>query len=827
MASNPIQVILNSDNYLQAKDPVRGGSNTDFFAGNDDEFVAHRESLGKAVGAAQLVLSKSEKKYGHAVVATRQKAWAKSHRPVRSLFTPDRSVVVGGTGIGELLVEVTATSLKEIQSEIEKAEDKTRWKTDKDGKVKASPSRRRSEVGAIESFELYGPDRKRRFSASDAVRWLSNEKTGGYYRVNLFSMPPPEETWGVVPEDRADLYRDLKEGLLSFGSGILAYRSRTPADTDPALNVRLGFTTSQGPTVVFEHIDLSTLPKLADVDPDIARHQALLEFLSSSPIVKSVDVAPILEQSENTGAAIGTAVVLPEKRDEENYPIVGIVDGGVGATFSPWIVNSWPILSDDDKDISHGNFIGGLLVAGRQLNGAGVSPEFDGCNIIDLAVFPDPSKTSFDAYYPGGLEGFLDEIEIAVQEVRKSHSVRVFNLSLNARQLVNQKEYSEFAVRLDSIADENDVLFVISGGNLEPTEARPEFPESPLEALKIVAASRNDALQIPSESIRNVSVAALNPPNLNNVVQDLPTCYSRRGPALKAAVKPDLCHIGGSGTLCPTNGTGLYSVGPAGTLTSDAGTSFAAPLIAKTIAALDAGIEGHTPRETLLALLTHSADVPAPIATAEWASVSEHFVGRGRPGSTSGIFEGSDHSATMVFSSRLQEGQQLRFQFGWPPSLTKPGGSCRGRVRLTIVSTPPLDYRYTDEFVRVNISASLQQDRGNGKFIGRLSPKASAGKHGKPYESEQIRHGKKWSPIKMLEKTYPKGVGKSSTWRLSIDYLSRSGENPLDGVPFTAVLTIEDPDGEANVFDEVRQNLQSVGAVIADIRTAARVSTRV
>ncbi len=826
MASNPVQIILNSDNFLQAKEPVRGGSNKDFFAGSDEEFVAHREFLSDAVGSAQEVLTKSNKEYEFAVITMRQQAWAKSHRPHKSLFIPARATVVGGTGIGEIVVAVTASSLGEIRDEIEKAEPDTRWKTDKQGKPKASPTRRRSEVGAIKSFKLYGSDMKRRFSASDAVRWLSNKSTGGYYRVNLFLMPPPEESWVDVAADRRSLYQELKDGLLSFGSGMLAYRSKTPADIDPALNIRLGSDIGK-PTVIFEHAGTETLSHLSDIDQNVARHQKLLEFLSTNPLVKSIYVPPIIEKSESAGAAADSLVALPEKNDQENYPIVGVVDGGVGGIFDPWIVHSWKILADAHRDTNHGNFIGGLLVAGQQLNGAEISPEFDGCDIVDLAVFPDSSSALFEAYYPGGLEGFLDEIEIAVQEVRNTHGVRIFNLSLNARQMVNQNEYSEFAVRLDKIADENDVLFVISGGNLEPSESRPEFPESPLEALKIVAASRDDALQTPSESIRNVSVAALNPPNLDTVVQDLPTCYSRRGPALKAAVKPDVCHVGGAGTPCPKNGTGLYSVGVNGSLSNDAGTSFAAPLVAKTIAALDAGIEGNTPKETLLALLLHNSNIPAPIAVAEWASVSEHFVGHGRPSGTSEIFEGSDHSATMVFSSQLEQGQQLRFQFNWPPSLTGEGGSCRGRVRLTLVSTPPIDYRYVDELMRVNVSAALQQDQGNGKFRGQLSQRSSAGKQGKPYESEQIRYGRKWNPIKMFDKTFPEGIGKSSTWRLSIDYLAREGDGQYDAVPFTAILTIEDPDNEANVFGEVRQNLQSVGAIIADIRTAARVGTRV
>jgi hypothetical protein len=50
---------------------------------------------------------------------------------------------------------------------------------------------------------------------------------------------------------------------------------------------------------------------------------------------------------------------------------------------------------------------------------------------------------------------------------------------------------------------------------------------------------------------------------------------------------------------------------------------------------------------------------------------------------------------------------------------------------------------------------------------------------------------------------------------------------PPDGVPFTALLTISDPRGEAPVFNDMRLHLASSGVRIEDIRTAARVTTRV
>ena len=82
--------------------------------------------------------------------------------------------------------------------------------------------------------------------------------------------------------------------------------------------------------------------------------------------------------------------------------------------------------------------------------------------------------------------------------------------------------------------------------------------------------------------------------------------------------------------------------------------------------------------------------------------------------------------------------------------------------------------------------------------------------------------------MKVHEKTFPQGVGPSSNWRLFVEYLTRAGEvMPEGGVPFTAIITISDPEGERPVFNDMRQNLQALGATIADIRTAARITSRV
>jgi hypothetical protein len=508
---------------------------------------------------------------------------------------------------------------------------------------------------------------------------------------------------------------------------------------------------------------------------------------------------------------------------------MGIIDGGISAALSDWVIDRWDILADEDLDLAHGTFIGGLAAVGAALNGVETCPEHDGAELVDVAVFPSDRRTgAFASYYPEGLPQFFDEMESAVSDARARHGVRVFNMSLNILQPAAPDRYSPHAARLDQIAEVNNAVVFISAGNIQPQDVRAEWPSDATSALASLVNTRNDGLLTPAESARNVAVAALNPPGHDGCVPFAPSRFSRRGPGLRAGVKPDLAHVGGAGSIHPSLGHGLFSILPDGTIIDGCGTSYAAPLAAKTAAVLEHAIEGEVSRETLIGLLVHHAEMPVPLQAKALAPVSRHMVGFGMPPTADRILETGDHAITLVFASRIRRDQQINFRFAWPASLVGPSGKCRGRAKITLVSTPPLDARFGAEFVRVNINASLQQEQAHGGWLGRLEPLYLPPRRQSPaVEAERIEHDLKWSPVKVLAKTFPQGVGPSSNWRLFVDYLTRAGEvMPEEGVPFTVIVTISDPEAEQPVFNDMRQSLQSLGTQIADIRTAARITPR-
>ena len=170
----------------------------------------------------------------------------------------------------------------------------------------------------------------------------------------------------------------------------------------------------------------------------------------------------------------------------------------------------------------------------------------------------------------------------------------------------------------------------------------------------------------------------------------------------------------------------------------------------------------------------------------------------------------------------------MKFDFSWPASLVV-NNKCQGKARLTLVSTPQLNYSFGAEFVRANITAHLRQYQLKGDKKGRLDPLYSIDTGDSTLkEKKLIEDSYKWSPIKIYEKSFKRGVGNTTDWVLEVEYLMRDGENfPEEGIPFTTILTISDINLEKPVFNEVKQSLGAIGVNVIDIQNATRIASRV
>lgn len=844
MPSNPVQIILNDTDFLRAPDPGHGGGNKDFFENADIQFDAHKKQLLQSID--NIITAVQVSQYGPAAylkVQMREAALAKSHRPVSWVFQKDQFPCVGADAVGTLYFRAPLIYLSALRHRIDQAEYTVTINVSKNtGKPYPATTAARSEVGAINSIEIAPVAEKRNFSTAAAMQMFSDPRTVSGYHIELFETPAQN----VIADDplgHGALLNSLQKTLLSFGPGTRTLLA-TKVGRTPVLEFQL--TRGDEPALVDNRLgiagrDVTVITRSGPVDLSSDRHENALATLANHPLVRAIK-PPIQLQlgsqgtpsPQETGSRNGSHVAIPTPVQGSPYPIVGIVDSGVSSVLSPWLEGRFDFLGEDEFDGHHGTGVAGIITLGQTLNGPAVAPETSGCMLYDVPLFP---KGPFLAKYANGFSDFLEELEQAVAEASENHGVKIFNLSINVTSDVDRHRYGLYAARLDQIADTYGVIFVNSAGNLPVGQSRAPWQKKPSDVVSYFASrTQPDTIFQPAESVRSISVGALNPPNTPQI-QDAPTVYSTRGPGLQVGVKPDVAAYGGAGGVGPGNPTGMKSITSTGISQDVVGTSFAAPLISRLLAGLDRDTQGGLGSEALRAMLLHHSSIPEPLTKRGMKDIGRQFAGYGQPSSVAQMLETDDHEITMVFQSRLTVGARrpaiLRFPFSWPQSLVGPESACSGQIKMTLVYAPPLDPAFGAEFVRVNLEASLRQRQvkknNDGQFgytnqvDARYLPN-SAGL-GIP-EKALIAHGLKWWPSKQYSRNLNKR-GETSEWRLEVNSLVRAeAEFPVAGVPFAVLLTIRDPNGTKPVFAEMRQSLQASRANAQDIKAAVRLRPR-
>lgn len=802
MPNNPLQIVLNANDYQHIPERTGGGAVKDFYQGRDAAFVEHKQKLLTDLDQIGRTMARGDRPvlaYMH--VALNEDAWAKTRRPTMKVMPPAKVPLVGGTNLGDMIVELTPENIAAIRGSINEAEKDVPLALDKETQeYKPKPSRARGEVGAIRSLRAHHAADRRAFSAKEAIAWLADPRSGGMYMVESFIDPRQalEEAPRKLRRRALEAYGHLQQGLAQLGLPLVVEDTGERWKSVRLLLLRLQ---SQA----------------------LADHETLLRYLDEHPIVRRVALPPILEVEHAAGAPAGGAAAIPPPQADTGYPVLGIIDTGVQPvpTLEPWCIGRTDLVPDDAQNRSHGTFIAGLSAAAQAFNPHPVFDEVP-CKFFDLGLHPTQDDV-YDDVYPRGFLDFLEQLDAELPAAMAS-GARVFNMSLSIERPVSDAGYGDYATLLDEIADKHDVVFVLPAGNLEGALWRPAWPDQPVDVAPMLAGYRytgQDRLFQPAESLRAVSVGATDPPDAKDQLR--PAVYTRRGPGTALGLKPDVAHVGGRGSHTPN----LFSIDPAGATVAGMGTSYAAPLAARTLAALNHLIEGEVQRETLIGLLIHHAQMPPLLSDASVSKFASDFVGHGVPARALDMLVTEDHAITLAFVGTLQAAHELTFPFTWPASLVSDLGACRGRARMTLVYRTPTHRQFGAEYVRVNLEAYLRQERINTE-TGEVSWKGRLKSEGKIYERHLIEHGHKWWPIKRFEQTIPRGQGNSSQWRLVVDSLCRTDvEFPDEGIPFAVILSLDDPTGRAPVFNELRQTLRNSGARIADIRTAVRVGPRV
>jgi serine protease AprX len=713
----------------------------------------YREHLSNQVAAIEQAVLPQMKKSAAAPVRVKviSKATAKSHRPVH-LFSENTCPVVGAGRIDELFVKATAQGLEQLKHLIERNES--------DGIVK--------ELSSIESIEAVTPALRRRGrSSEDILRVCPRTRDGFMARVKLFDFNDSIDQPALV-QDFLDTCGklDLRVDRRGYGErgNTFAVECRTVKEVD-ALSRIVG--------------------------------------------VRSISQMPLIRTIRGQGLVQQPLPALPSRQDKDaDIPVVVVVDSGVSTSnpaLASWIVGQDSQVAPAYKNASHGTFVAGLICFGSQLNPTVSGIDTGPCGVFDLQVLPNEDPDHGDTL-PLMESEFLASLDEALQE--HANKYKVWNLSLSTNEVCSLDEFSELAEQLDNLQERYSVSFVISAGNYQ-TLPLMDYPRAGahLDSGRITS---------PADSVLGITVGAVSHLGFrrNGPQQHQPTAYSRHGAGPNYVIKPDLVHYGGT---CSTDGTTVHGIRSLvdGGAAEDLGTSFAAPLVSRTLAQIYHEITPVPSAVLARALLTHHARDPR--SGLRVPDGEENFLGFGLPATVPYCLECTRHSATLVFDDVLRPGYFLEWDhFPYPPSLYRDGRFF-GEVWMTLAFSPARGGRWGTEYCETHIDAHLgvyreSTSRKTGeiteKFAGLVPPEHRNA--GQLYESYQVEKLRKWAPVRTYHGDMGENGERGRRWRLMLRLLTRHNEvENFKPQPFSLIITIADPQRTAPVYDEVAQIVRS------------------
>lgn len=705
-------------------------------------------------------------------VKLRTKAVAKSHRP-DSLFAQASCPIIGAGYLGELFIKVTPQSLNRLAHAI----------------AENTSDRIVKELSTVEDIEPVTPKfRRRNIDARDILRRSPRTKKGFMTRVRLFDFGRNDDQ-REHDEEFKEICRSRRLHVSQAGyspaSWVYGVECRTVEDVE-ALSRIVGVRSVTG------------MPLVGTIHP------------------RTLNVRSLPKNLPRAGDVDG------------DLPVVVVVDSGIAEDvpeLKTWVVGRIQDVAEQYRNPDHGTFVAGLICWGSQLNPNLAGVDTNPCGVFDLQVLPNPDPAK------GETEGiteqeFLQSLETALKE--HANRFKVWNLSIGTTEVCSLDDFSAFAEQLDNLQEKYEVSFVISAGNYD-TLPLLDYPRTG-EQLD------DGRITSPADSVLGITVGSISHLNYakNGPKTEHPSAFSRHGAGPNYIIKPDLVHYGGTCSTDAQHVAGVRSVHGAGTA-EDLGTSFATPLVSRTLAHIYHQITP-TPKPVLArALLTHHARDPR--TGGRVPDGEENFFGFGRPSVAPLCLECSPYSSTLIFEDHLRPGYFLEWDdFPYPQSL-RASGRYFGEIWMTVALAPARGARWGSEYCETHIDAHFgvyywKEARKTKErrltFKGLVPPE-----HKNPgllYESYQVEHLRKWAPVRTYHGHLGEKGERGERWRLKVQLLTRHGVEDgeaLKSQPFSLILTIMDPERKAPVYDEMAQVIRNrFRADNLGVRAAARIRAR-
>lgn len=439
--------------------------------------------------------------------------------------------------------------------------------------------------------------------------------------------------------------------------------------------------------------------------------------------------------------------------------------------------------------LDHGTFVASRIVFGDDIEAVIRNPPVvPSCRVHDIQVF---GVDSFGRGVPADEHDLAVALDTALPQLPPE--TRIVNLSLGTNEAIRDNEYSLVAATLDHLAREHGLLVVTTSGNVRDPRLIGAFPGSLSDA--------GFRIDPPGESLLAVtvgSIAKFGDPSTFSQPGDL-SPFSRVGPGADGGLKPELVAHGGN-YVRPGHphsrfaAQGIHSDGEH--LAWDTGTSFAAPLVARAAAQIQAayGGLGANPLKALLCHFTEGCRVPG-------LGDDSTKVGLGEPIARSAIVA-RDHSASFLFSGDIDVQNYLHVPFFVPEALG--GRDRRGRLRIrgTVVYDPPVDASNPTEYSKARLAVTLRKPVQVGF---RDVPLGGAFKAFQP-----------WNPLIHFDKPFTHSY-EAGEWELRLRLYTRDLPDTFRQT-LSVVLEVIDEWGSLDVWGDV---LAETGGAFAPVTLIA------
>ena len=405
--------------------------------------------------------------------------------------------------------------------------------------------------------------------------------------------------------------------------------------------------------------------------------------MATMDAVISVKKMPYIELSVSPEPD-NTQQEVKSPREGEEYPLAGLLDSGVADIphLTPWLQgdnDNIANLAEHDINLRHGTAVAGVMNYGddfEQERWTECSPS----KIVSCIVNTDPDSARVEE---------IEMIEYIRTAVQTHPEVKVWNLSQGSSFEVTDDKFSEFAIFLDSMQKEHNILFCKSAGNIDwrkPDERRITQGADSLLSLVVGSIAHR------KEHDDDVETGAR-------------SSFSKVGPGPESLVKPDLVHYGGN------NRTKVRSFSEVGyECCVWSGTSFSTPRVTSLAANLAHRIGGPFDPTLIKALLIHGADYMNTCGLDNTALLHEQ--GYGLPAGLNAMLNNDEDEFTMVWHPTFVQGDAQIQDIPFPSSLVGDDGLFYGEITVTVVTEPVLKTSEGSEYCQSDVEVLLQTYSG-------------------------------------------------------------------------------------------------------------------